>query len=74
MLSKSKGQVLRVAASFHNLFQIQNTNVLTEEIDDGAITAAINFVEICCQQAAYIAGRGEIREEIEVIQASKLFS
>ena len=44
---------------------------LKGEIDDNAIRAAINFVEICCQQAAFIAGRGNIKEEIDIIQASK---
>ena len=36
---------------------------LTGKINDGAITAAINLVEICCQQAA---GRGDIKEEIDI--------
>jgi hypothetical protein len=44
---------------------------LTEEIDDGVITSAINVVEICCQQTAFIAGRGDIKEEIDIIQASE---
>lgn len=29
------------------------------------LKAAINFVTLCCQQTAFIAGRGEIQEEIQ---------
>lgn len=76
MLSKSKGQVLRVAASLTALFHIKDPVPLLEEdpkeIKDNVIAAAINVVETCCQQAAYIAGRGDIKEDIEIIQASKL--
>ena len=72
MLSKSKGQILRVAATLYNLFHLDDLESLSESIDDSVITAAINFVEICCQQAAFIAGRGDIKEEIDTIQASEL--
>lgn len=73
MLSKSKGQILRVAAALNELFHLDDLplNGEAREISDGVITAAISLVEICCQQAAYIAGRGDIKEEIDVIQASK---
>lgn len=75
MLSKSKGQILRIAATLNVLFHLDNLEVLDEEgskeISDSIITAAINLVETCCQQTAYIAGRGDIKEEIDVIQASK---
>ena len=68
MLSKSKGQILRVAASFHILFQLPNgvhdvddaDHTLNGECDDNAIIAdsaiiaAIAFVTLCCQQTAYI--------------------
>ena len=77
MLSKSKGQVLRVAASLHVLFQLEADEehgddfVITvendTEITEGAIKASINFVTMCCQQTAFIAGRGE---EIKIIKAS----
>lgn len=36
-------------------------------ISPAAIEAAIHFVEVCCQQAAYIAGRGELDEELKLI-------
>ena len=85
MLSKSKGQILRVAASFHILFQIQDgdsepvdkEDIISEDaVEDGdtisgrAIAAAIGFVDLCCQQTAYMAGRGNIKEELKIIEAS----
>lgn len=70
MLSKSKGQILRVAATLYNLFHLNQMDSPTGEIDDG-ITVAINMVEICCQQTAFIAGRGDSKQEIDIIQASK---
>ena len=71
MLSKSKGQILHVAATLYNLFHLNEMDSLTGEIDDGIITAAINVVEICCQQTAFIAGQGDIKDEIDIIQASE---
>ena len=87
MLSKSKGQILRVAASFHILFQLPNgvhdvddaDHTLNGECDDNAIIAdsaiiaAIAFVTLCCQQTAYMAGRGNIKEELKIIKASMFF-
>ena len=40
-------------------------------ISEDAIKAAINFVEICCQQAAFIGGKGTIEEEVEEYTAIK---
>ena len=74
MLSKSLGQTLRVATALHVLFHfLSESDALVEAIPDiiseQAIVAAIDFVEVCCQQTAYIAGRGEIQEEIKHIDA-----
>ena len=117
MLSKSKGQVLRISAAFHVLFHVKKGNNTTDgdneidkdnntdhededdehennddehkdkddndydnaqtntpicsEISEQAVAAAINFVQLCCQQAAFIAGRGDIEEEIQIVNASK---
>ena len=89
MLSKSKGQVLRVAAIMHVLFYLDNgkddhqgsegedTNYdgagegVNPEISEAALRASINFVKLCCQQTAFIAGRGGIEEEIQILKASK---
>ena len=77
MLSKSKGQVLRLSAAFHVLFcdtdidcnekrmEIEVGSVSTE-IADSAIVAAQNFVDTCCQHAAFIAGRNIDDEIIEL--------
>jgi len=34
-------------------------------VSEGAVKAAINYVQVVCQQAAYIAGRGILEEEIQ---------
>lgn len=80
MLSKSKGQILRVAAALQVLFSVErNTeqeqppNAGTVLISEDAITAAIDFVEVCCQQTAYMAGRGKIDEELEVYNAGRVY-
>ena len=67
MLSKAKGQVIHVAALMHLLFQdgIDDTQVTCISTD--SIKAAINFVEVCCQHAAFLAGRGTIDDEIQTI-------
>ena len=71
MLSKSKGQVLRVAACFHALIHQGREEGISSVISEEAITAAINFVGVCCQQKVFMAGWGEIGEEIQIIKASK---
>jgi len=38
-------------------------------VSEKAIKVVINFVEICCQQTADLAGRGEIDEELQLLQA-----
>ena len=74
MLSKSLGQILRVLASLHVLFHYfsseQSQEPLPDIITDEAVKAAMNFVEVCCQQTAFIAGRGRVEEEIAVIKDS----
>ena len=66
MLSKSKGQVLRVAAVLHVLFVDPSTlPSIPSVISIEAINAAQNFVDTCCQHAAFIAGRGLVDDEID---------
>jgi len=66
MLSKSRGQVLRVAAVMHMLFSIDNNDYKFEDIvSEAALKAAINLVETSCQQTAFVAGRGLLQEEVE---------
>ena len=77
MLSKSKGQILRVAAVLHVLFQIHIPNLNgdheeartePDKISDEALCAAVDFVEISTQHAAYIAGKDTIFKELEKTQ------
>ena len=65
MLSKSRGLVLRVATVLHMLFHINSTDPLPDQLSDMSIKAAVNFVQISCQQTAYIAGRGTLQEEAQ---------
>ena len=67
MLSKSKGQILIVSAALHILLNIHSKDESTDESEEISITyeamvAAINFVDVCCQQTAYMAGRSDIRK------------
>ena len=77
MLSKAKGQVLRVAATLHVLFSDtvgEDGKIIVTEvahtITPKAIVAARNFIDICCQHVAYTAGRGDIEDEIENIASA----
>ena len=67
MISKSMGQILRVSAVMHALSKLEDER-LGNIISTAAITVAIHFVEVCCQQAAYMAGRGELDEELKIVQ------
>ena len=64
MLSKSCGQILRVAATLHVLHY---NLVIPDTISESAIKAAENFVDMCIQHAAYIAGRGNVEEAVSTI-------
>lgn len=69
MLSKSLGQIIRVALSLHILFYVDKDDPdIPDVVSSEAITAAIDFVELCCQQTAYLAGRGDISVELQRLQ------
>lgn len=68
MLSKSKGQTLRIAAAMHVLFSWETPATISPTISDQALEAADNFVEVCIQHAAFLAGRGVIADEISSLQ------
>ena len=68
MLSKSRGQVLRVAATLHALFNIETPQQLPTNIADDAIVAAVNFVEVCNQHVAFLSGMGDIDTYITSLQ------
>lgn len=76
MLSKAKGQVLRVSAALHMLFsdvggEGENMADVSKTIRTKAIIAAVDFVNICCQHAAYVAGRDD---EIESLTSTVMLN
>ena len=79
MLSKAKGQVLRIAAVLHVLFcDLVNTqggitvSDVPETISETAIIAAQKYVDTCCQHAAFIAGRGKLEDEINQLTSGEI--
>ena len=64
MLSKSKGQLLRVAAVMHVLFNLDNPTSIPQEISEAAVKAADSFVDLCLHHAG---GKGKLEEAIEDI-------
>lgn len=70
--------MLRVAASLQVLFSLQvdreqqPSRAEIIHISEDAIKASINFVELCCQQTAFIAGRNEITRELDVYKTGIL--
>ena len=75
MLSKSRGQVLRIATILHMLFSIDNPDEpLNSEVSEMAVKAAVNFVQTACQQTAFIAGKGLIQEEVQTYKTGMLHS
>ena len=49
---------------------VETNSSISTEISEEAVAAAINFVQLCCQQTAFMAGRCDIEEEIEIVNAS----
>ena len=68
MLSKSKGQILRLAAVLQVLFQVKENTDQSNMISDEALRAAINFIQTSVQHTAYIAGRDIISKELERVE------
>jgi len=63
------GQILHVSAAIHVLFHMDSDNPLPQVISEAAIEAVIDFVEVCCQQTAYITGHGDIKGELDLVEA-----
>lgn len=68
MLSKSKGLILRVAGVLHVLFHLDTSGDIPTIITEDALKAAEDFIDVCCQHTAYLAGRGDIDDAIFKIQ------
>ena len=69
MLSKAKGQILRIAATMHILFHLEKEEEVSEGIIEDAVLAAINYIQTCIQHTAYITGRSTVVEEVEIAEA-----
>ena len=54
------------------LFNWETPQSIPEEILDTAMKAAINFVGVSIQHAAYLAGRKDLQEEIGSLQQVQL--
>ena len=65
MLSKSQGQILRVAATMHVLFHLDTPLTIPSTISEDALKAAQSFVELCNEHA-------DIGEAIENIQQLRI--
>ena len=73
MISKGRGLALRLSVVLHILFQLgSGTTSSNDTVSDEAIEAAIDFVMVVIQQVAYIAGRGELDEELKRFSSTVL--
>ena len=72
MLSKSKGQLLRVAAVVHVRFNMKTPSSIPQEISEAEVKAADCFVDLCLQHAAFLGGKGNLQEAIEDINKGEL--
>ena len=52
MLSKAKGQILRVATVLHVLLNINTPLTIPEGISDASLKAAVDLVDVCIQHSA----------------------
>ena len=69
--SKSRGQILRVAATMHVLFHLDTPLSISTTISVEVLKAAQDFVETSNQHVAYLAGRGDIAEAVDMFQELK---
>ena len=53
-----------------DVVHVESDSPLSTEISESAVADAINFVQLCCQQTAFMAGRDYIQEEIQIVNAS----
>lgn len=71
MLSKCKGQFLRVTGCLHALFAIDHSTSGSEPlqaipsvVSEASVKAALNFVNTCMNHTMYLCGRQNINSEI----------
>ena len=65
LLSKPKGQLLRVATCLRVLFNLEAPDKIEDKISLEALSAAIDFVDVCCDHASLITGRHCISDEVK---------
>ena len=46
--------------------------ILCSEMSEIAVKAAVNFVQIACQQIAFVAGKGLIEEDLQTYKMGML--
>ena len=74
VLNKSRGQVFRLTVVMHMLLHIDDPDQqLPVVIDECAIKASVNFVQLACQQTLFIAGKGKLDEEMEKFRAGNVY-
>ena len=65
VLSKSKGQILWLAAFFNALFSLDPNHPFSDNVlSTSSVKAAVNFVETCNEHTAKIGGRKTITEPL----------
>ena len=74
MLLKAKGQILRIRATLHVLLHWETPHSISSNISVDALKAAINFVHLSIQHAAYLAGRGDVEKAIQSTHKSLILS
>ena len=52
----------------HVLFHLDTPDDIPSTISEAALQAAQNYVDLCCQHTAFLAGKGDIDDAIMKIQ------
>ena len=67
LLSKSKGQILQLAAVFNALYSLDPSHLLNTKLSSLSVKAAINFVQVCNEHTAIMGGRKNITTALSLI-------
>lgn len=68
MLSKSQGQILRVAAVMHVLVHLETPQTMSDTISEKALLAALDFVEVSNQHAAFFGWKRPNENKTEALK------
>lgn len=72
ILSKQKGQALRVSAIMNALFSLDDKYPLKASINEDAVKAAINFVQVCGDHASILSGRRSLADVVATVDTSEV--